>query len=107
MKLRYLFLLLPALALSCEKLDREENIDADDLSPAVPIELTKADQGVRDASNAFGLKTFCGLYEAGKGQEVVFSPLSLSLALAMAAEGAAGCPGRRSARSTGKWSKAS
>lgn len=90
MKLRYLFLLLPSLALSCEKLDREENIDADDLSPAVPIELTKADQGVRDASNAFGLKTFCGLYEAGKGQEVVFSPLSLSLALAMAAEGAAG-----------------
>ena len=75
---------------SCEKLDREDDLSADDLQPIVPIELTKAEQGVRTASNTFGLNTFNRLYTAGNGGDVVFSPLSLSLALSMVAEGAAG-----------------
>ena len=56
----------------------------------VPIELTKGEQSLRDASNEFGLKTFRSLYAASNGGTVSFSPLSLSLALAMAAEGAEG-----------------
>ena len=75
---------------SCTKLDREEDLDPDEIKPIVPIELTKAEQGVRTASNTFGLNTFNRLYTAGKGQDVVFSPLSLTLALSMVAEGAAG-----------------
>ena len=75
---------------SCDKIDHEENLGPDDLQPIVPIELTKAEQGVRTASNTFGLNTFNRLYTAGKGGDVVFSPLSLSLALSMVAEGAAG-----------------
>ena len=91
MKLTYLLLLLPALCLapSCEKMNREENLRGDELAPIVPIELTKADQQVRDASNDFGLNTFHRLYAVSDGT-VAFSPLSLSLALAMAAEGAEG-----------------
>ena len=54
----------------------------------VPIPLTKADESVRDASNAFGLDVFARLYALRGGRDVAFSPLSLSLALAMAAEGA-------------------
>ncbi len=60
----------------------EENV------PAVPIELTKADAGIRDASNASGLDIFARLYAVRNGKDVSFSPLSLSLAFAMAAEGA-------------------
>ncbi len=62
----------------------EENV------PAVPIELTKADAGIRDASNASGLDIFSRLYAVRGGRDVSFSPLSLSLAFAMAAEGAEG-----------------
>ena len=57
-------------------------------SEPVPIPLTKADESVRDASNAFGLDVFARLYALRGGRDVAFSPLSLSLALAMAAEGA-------------------
>ena len=62
----------------------EENV------PAVPIELTKADAGIRDASNASGLDIFSRLYAVRNGKDVSFSPQSLSLAFAMAAEGAEG-----------------
>ena len=57
----------------------------------VPIRLSAADQGVRDASNKFGFDVFGKLIEAADGKkDIVFSPLSLSLALSMAAEGAGG-----------------
>ena len=77
-------LLLPA----CEKLNREEDLKREDLTEPVPIELTKAEEVVRNASNDFGMKVFAGLLSKAKGREVSFSPLSLSLALAMTAEGA-------------------
>ena len=47
-------LLLPA----CEKMNREKDLKPEDLTNQVPIELTKAEMGVRDASNDFGLHTF-------------------------------------------------
>ena len=77
-------LLLPA----CEKLNREEDLKREDLTDPVPIVLTKAEEVVRNASNDFGMKVFAGLLSKAKGREVSFSPLSLSLALAMTAEGA-------------------
>ena len=92
MKQRFLFVLCAALCLAagCEKIDREKDLGPDDLSPLVPIELTQADMRVRDASNDFGLGTFHRLYSRSEDGNVAFSPLSLSLALAMAAEGAEG-----------------
>lgn len=80
------FLLLPA----CEKINPEENLNPEDFPDAVPIELTKADRTIRDASNSFGINTFKALYSAEEKEDVVFSPLSLSLALSMTAEGAEG-----------------
>lgn len=79
-------LLLPA----CEKLNREKDLKPEDLTNPVPIELTKADETVRNASNDFGMRVFSGLLDKAQGREVSFSPLNLSLALAMAGEGAEG-----------------
>lgn len=79
-------LLLPA----CEKLNREKDLKPEDLTNPVPIELTKADETVRNASNDFGMRVFSGLLDKAHGREVSFSPLNLSLALAMAGEGAEG-----------------
>ena len=89
---KLILILGTALLLSpaCSKIDREDNLRSSDLKPVVPIQLTKSDLGVRDASNDFGLNTFRLLYGDGKAGDVAFSPLSLSLALAMAAEGAEG-----------------
>ena len=89
---KMILILGTALLLSpaCSKIDREDNLHSSDLKPVVPIQLTKSDLGVRDASNDFGLNTFRLLYGDGKVGDVAFSPLSLSLALAMAAEGAEG-----------------
>ena len=56
----------------------------------VPIELTKADEGIRVASNATGLDLFQRLCAVRGGGDVSFSPLSLSLAFAMLTEGAEG-----------------
>ena len=84
-------LLVTALCLcapACEKLD--EKGTGEETVPAVPIELTKADGAIRDASNASGLDIFGRLYAVRDGGDVSFSPLSLSLAFAMAAEGAGG-----------------
>lgn len=80
------FLLLPA----CEKLNREQDINPEDFTDPVPIELTRAEKTVCNASNDFGMKVFSGLIAEAKGREVSFSPLSLSLALAMTGEGAEG-----------------
>lgn len=92
MKHHYLFVLCAALCLAvgCEKLNREKNLSGDELAPLVPIQLTEADVQVRDASNQFGLNTFHRLYALSEDGNVAFSPLSLSLALSMAAEGAEG-----------------
>ena len=82
------FFLLTALgAAACGKMPGGEGVEAGE---PVPIVLTKADEAVRDASNAFGLDVFARLYALRDGKDVAFSPLSLSLALAMAAEGAEG-----------------
>ena len=78
--------LLPA----CEKINREEDLKPEDLTDPVPIELTKAEQVVCNASNSFGMEVFGRLLTCARGREVSFSPLSLSLALAMAGEGAEG-----------------
>ena len=85
-----LFLAAVCLAVGCQKLEREENLRGEDLQQSIPIELTKGDLGVRDASNDFGLRTFRQLYADDRSGDVAFSPLSLSLALAMVADGAEG-----------------
>ena len=85
--LSFLLVLCGLGAAGCSKTPPVENPAA---SEPVPIPLTKADESVRDASNAFGLDVFARLYAARGGRDVAFSPLSLSLALAMAGEGAEG-----------------
>ena len=87
MKFLLISLLLSLAATSCGKIAPEEEPVASD---PVPIVLTKADEGIREASNTFGLDVFSRLYAVRNGKDVAFSPLSLSLALAMAAEGAEG-----------------
>ena len=72
---------------ACNKIDpgTPGKVEAAEL---VPIELTEVEQAVNVASNAFGLKLFRELQEEGKNMAI--SPLSISLALSMAAEGANG-----------------
>ncbi len=66
-------------------------VSPEDLYAYVPIRLTSSDMGIRDASNEFGFSVFGKLIKAADGKkDIVFSPLSLSLALSMAAEGAGG-----------------
>jgi serpin B len=89
MKRFYVLILLTACLCACEKIGAREEL-IEEMAPAEPIVLTKADEGVRDASNASGLDIFSRLYAVRDGQDVSFSPLSLSLAFAMAAEGAEG-----------------
>ena len=89
MKKVYVLLLVAACLCACDKMDLGKAPE-EETSPAVPIALTKADEGVRDASNGSGLDIFSRLYAVRDGQDVSFSPLSLSLAFAMAAEGAEG-----------------
>jgi len=72
---------------ACEKLPQD---DPEKIAAPVPIELTKADADIRDASNAAGLDVFQRLCAVRDGVDVSFSPLSLSLAFAMVAEGAGG-----------------
>ena len=59
---------------SCSKLDREENLRADQVAPLVRIELTEGEQALRNASNDFGIKTFRSLYDASNNGSVAFSP---------------------------------
>ena len=89
-KLYGLFVVLVCLcAPACEKMDPGSE-PGEETAPAVPIALTKADGAIRDASNISGLDIFGRLYAMQDGKDVSFSPLSLSLAFAMAAEGAEG-----------------
>ena len=68
------------LASACEQEGPEDNFD-----PSLP--LTKAEEAINASSNSFGFNVFHELY---KEDQVLFSPLSASLALAMTATGAAG-----------------
>ncbi len=90
MKTLFVSFLIALAAFSAAGCDKTPPADEPAADEPVPIRLTKADQGVRDASNAFGLDVFSRLYALREGKDVAFSPLSLSLALAMAAEGAEG-----------------
>ena len=89
---KLILILGAALLLSpaCSKIDHEGNLRGDQLAPLVPIQLTQREQLTRNASNDFGINTFRILYGEGQRGDVAFSPLSLTLALAMAAEGAEG-----------------
>ena len=81
------YLLPVVLVLSaCEK----EQVEKVGTREAQKIVLTKAQEGVRDGVNAFGVEVFRHLYAAGKGGDIVYSPLGLSLSLSMAAQGADG-----------------
>lgn len=71
---------------SCSK----QNEDIPDPNPEnilYPIELTKAEQEIAQASNAFGFDLYRALY---KDDSMLLSPLSISLALSMTACGAEG-----------------
>lgn len=61
MTIKYLLVLCTAasLAVGCEKVNRTEDSGAE-VAPLVPIELTLAEQKVRDASNDFGLNATSG-----------------------------------------------
>lgn len=67
------------LAASCEEQGPEY--------PGEPIPLTKAEEGINASANNFGFEVFHELYEEG---QVLFSPLSASLALSMTATGSDG-----------------
>ena len=90
MKHLFITFVLALTTLSAAGCDKTPPAETPAASEPVPIPLTKADEGIRDASNAFGLDVFARLYALRGGKDVAFSPLSLSLALAMAAEGAEG-----------------
>ncbi len=90
MKRLFFSFLLVLCGLGAAGCSKTPPVDDPAAGEPVPIPLTKADESVRDASNAFGLDVFARLYAARGGRDVAFSPLSLSLALAMAAEGADG-----------------
>ena len=64
--------------------DHEENVED---KPFEPIALTKAEQEISNASNQFGFDVYHKLYA---GKQMLISPLSLSLALSMTANGAKG-----------------
>ena len=51
---------------ACEKMDPGSE-PGEETTPAVPIELTKADGSIRDASNAAGLDIFSRLYAVRNG----------------------------------------
>ena len=59
-----------------------------DDKPAEAIALTRAEEGINAGANAFGLNVFRTINASDKIDDLFISPLSLSLAFAMAAEGA-------------------
>lgn len=95
---RTLLLLMSMLLLlpGCNKVVNLMNPDAEpelqEEEPSRPqyIVLTKSEESVRDAANRFGRDVFVNLFREADGRDVAFSPLSLSLALSMTAEGAEG-----------------
>jgi len=83
-----------ALAISCGKADLGQNSSTDDSDLAtdienvlVPIELTKAESQVAGSASAFAFDAYRAL---NKNEQMLFSPLSLSLVLSMASCGADG-----------------
>jgi serpin B len=70
---------------ACNKQDPEGPVEED--KPFEPIVLTKAEQEINQASNQFGFDVYHKIYS---GDDMLISPLSLSLALSMTANGAAG-----------------
>ena len=79
MKKLMLLAMTVLLAVSCEEQDPEY--------PGEAIPLTKAEEGINASANSFGFDVFHALY---KEDQVLFSPLSASLALSMTATGADG-----------------
>lgn len=57
---------------------------------ALPRELSAAEQGVRNASNAFAFTLFDKVNAASPGRNVFVSPLSVSMSLGMVLNGAGG-----------------
>ena len=64
-----------------------EEPDPDPGKEFVPLSLTKAEMEINQASNTFGFDVYHKIYS---GKDMLISPLSLSLALSMTANGAAG-----------------
>ncbi|MBQ9877493.1 MAG: serpin family protein [Bacteroidales bacterium] len=80
---RYLLLIPLLLAMiACEKEPRQDDGPDKEFTPIV---LTKAEEGINYSVNDFGLKLYRSLYEE---DQVFISPMSVSLALSMAAYGA-------------------
>lgn len=82
--------LLCLLAFSCITAcgkDNPEDVDDGPDKAFEPIELTKAEQDINTASNNFGFEVY---HRLNNGDQMMISPLSLSLALSMAAYGAEG-----------------
>ena len=72
---------------ACNRLQPETPDGPEEDKPFEPITLTKAEQSINKASNQFGIDVYHKLYS---GDDILISPLSLSLALSMTANGAAG-----------------
>lgn len=80
--------ILLATAVSITMLDACEKQDPDETpNPYTPISLTKAEEAITDGANAFGFDVYHALYA---DDQMLVSPLSLSLALSMTACGAEG-----------------
>ena len=77
---KLLFLAMILTLAACGKQDP-------DVYPGEPIPLTKSEEGINASANSFGFDVFHALY---KEEQVLFSPLSASLALSMTATGADG-----------------
>lgn len=71
---------------ACGK-DNPENVDDGPDKAYEPITLTKAEEEINTASNNFGFEVYHKLY---MDDQMMISPLSLSLALSLAASGSAG-----------------
>ena len=72
-------------SISCTK--PEPDVDKYQDKEFEPVYLTKSEQEIGQASNQFGFDVYHKIYE---GKDMLISPLSLSLALSMAANGAEG-----------------
>lgn len=72
---------------ACNKLQPENPEEQEESKPFEPISLTKAEQQINKASNKFGIDVYHKLYSE---DDILISPLSLSLALSMTTNGAAG-----------------
>lgn len=79
---------LGMIAVSCGKASLSETVP--DVHDAVPIVLTKAEEGLCGASNQFAVSVFRKMRDKVQGADVVISPFSLNIAMSMVGEGAAG-----------------